>query len=140
MIQFARFDEDGRYTMSGHTTEDGLAMEDPAWIYVGPVDISQHYHDRVTGTPVPFPPKPSDAHNSFDFKEKTWTFDKDRARFEVMAQRFRLLTGSDWVTTRAIEHGVPVPKPWAEYRQALRDIPLQSGYPTHVVWPVEPSN
>jgi IS1 family transposase len=28
---------------------------------------------------------------------------------------------------------------WRTYRQALRDIPSQSGFPTNVTWPVEPS-
>ena len=27
---------------------------------------------------------------------------------------------------------------WADYRQALLDIPKQSGFPTDVVWPVKP--
>ena len=27
---------------------------------------------------------------------------------------------------------------WRTYRQALRDIPAQSGFPTTVIWPVEP--
>jgi len=140
MIHFARFDADGRYTMAGQTTPDGLAMEDQDWVYVGEVDISCHYHDRVTGFPVPFPPKPSSAHNKFDYHEKCWTFDTELAKFDVMAKRFSLLAESDWVTTRAVEQGTAVPVAWANYRQALRDIPTQSGYPTHVVWPVAPSN
>ena len=28
---------------------------------------------------------------------------------------------------------------WRTYRQALRDIPAQAGFPTDVTWPVEPS-
>jgi len=28
---------------------------------------------------------------------------------------------------------------WRTYRQALRDVPAQSGFPTNVTWPVEPS-
>jgi len=28
---------------------------------------------------------------------------------------------------------------WRTYRQALRDVPDQSGFPTNVIWPVEPS-
>lgn len=27
---------------------------------------------------------------------------------------------------------------WRTYRQALRDVPAQSGFPTNVIWPVEP--
>lgn len=32
-----------------------------------------------------------------------------------------------------------VPDEWRTYRQSLRDVPLQSGFPTNVTWPVEPS-
>ena len=28
---------------------------------------------------------------------------------------------------------------WRTYRQALRDVPAQAGFPTNVTWPVEPS-
>ena len=28
---------------------------------------------------------------------------------------------------------------WTTYRQALRDVPAQSGFPANVTWPVEPS-
>lgn len=28
---------------------------------------------------------------------------------------------------------------WATYRQALRDVPSQSGFPDNIVWPVPPT-
>ena len=28
---------------------------------------------------------------------------------------------------------------WMAFRQALRDIPLQAGFPTNIVWPAEPA-
>jgi hypothetical protein len=28
---------------------------------------------------------------------------------------------------------------WMAFRQALRDIPLQSGFPTNIQWPSEPA-
>jgi hypothetical protein len=28
---------------------------------------------------------------------------------------------------------------WMAFRQALRDIPLQAGFPTNIVWPSEPT-
>ena len=28
---------------------------------------------------------------------------------------------------------------WIAFRQALRDIPLQAGFPTEIVWPTEPA-
>jgi len=31
-----------------------------------------------------------------------------------------------------------VPDAWRTYRQALRDIPAQSGFPSNVIWPDDP--
>jgi hypothetical protein len=28
---------------------------------------------------------------------------------------------------------------WMAFRQALRNIPLQAGFPTNIVWPTEPA-
>jgi hypothetical protein len=58
--------------------------------------------------------------------------------------RDRLLTECDWVVTKAIEQnaqdnlGIQIPVVWLNYRQALRDLPQQSGFPVTIVWPVKP--
>lgn len=53
----------------------------------------------------------------------------------VRAERNRKLTASDWTQV----DDAPVDKAaWATYRQALRDVPLQSGFPWDVNWPTEP--
>tara|TARA_R110000787_G_scaffold186342_1_gene297884 strand:+ start:1166 stop:1384 length:219 start_codon:yes stop_codon:yes gene_type:complete len=31
-----------------------------------------------------------------------------------------------------------VPDAWRTYRQALRDVPAQSGFPDNITWPTEP--
>lgn len=54
------------------------------------------------------------------------------------AERDRLLAESDWVTLRALDTGEPVPQAWQEYRQALRDISSQAGFPHEVDWPPLP--
>jgi hypothetical protein len=56
----------------------------------------------------------------------------------VRAQRDAILSQTDWIVTKSLEAGQPVPQEWADYRQALRDIPTQSGFPLAVVWPVKP--
>lgn len=58
----------------------------------------------------------------------------DRAREE----RDRRLNATDWVVVKAQETGTPVPTEWKNYRQALRDITLQEGFPTDVKWPNPP--
>jgi hypothetical protein len=50
-------------------------------------------------------------------------------------RRNKLLTASDWTQVA----DAPVDKAaWATYRQALRDISAQAGFPATVVWPTQP--
>ena len=59
----------------------------------------------------------------------------DRAAAEIRKERDAKLTDSDWTQVA----DAPVNKAaWATYRQALRDIPSQAGFPNEVTWPVEP--
>ena len=53
---------------------------------------------------------------------------------EVRAERDKLLAASD---TMALADRIT--DEWRTYRQALRDVPTQAGFPTSVTWPVEPS-
>lgn len=53
---------------------------------------------------------------------------------EVRAKRNQLLVQSDWTQVA----DVPVDKAaWATYRQLLRDITAQEGFPLEVIWPEE---
>jgi hypothetical protein len=53
---------------------------------------------------------------------------------EVRAERDSKLANSDWTQVA----DAPVDKAaWATYRQALRDIPSQAGFPWDINWPVE---
>jgi len=35
--------------------------------------------------------------------------------------------------------GTTIPDEWKNYRQALRDVPQQAGFPNDIEWPEEPS-
>ena len=53
----------------------------------------------------------------------------------VRAERDRLLADCDWTQVA----NAPVDaSAWATYRQALRDVPLQNGFPHEVTWPEKP--
>ena len=52
-------------------------------------------------------------------------------------QRDSLLQQSDWRVVKAADIGVPISQEWKDYRQALRDITLQSD-PFSIVWPTPP--
>lgn len=82
------------------------------------------------------PPKPSDNHFWVDGQ---WQVDLIGLAEKVRTQRDILLSKTDWIVAKAYETQTPVPQEWAQYRQALRDIPQQNGFPTDVVFPVEPN-
>lgn len=80
----------------------------------------------------------------------TWAWDEASGSWEPRATalararmargvRTRLLAASDWVVARAAETGHPIPPEWAAYRQALRDITEQPGFPIEITWPAEPA-
>lgn len=56
----------------------------------------------------------------------------------VLNERSSLLNSTDFVTLRATEKGEPIPAPWIEYRQQLRDMTKQQNFPFNVVWPEVP--
>lgn len=62
----------------------------------------------------------------------------DREAANVRAHRDNLLQETDWIVAKAYERGEPVPANWASYRQALRNITAQTGFPYSVEWPTKP--
>jgi len=52
--------------------------------------------------------------------------------------RDSLLAECDWVIVMSLEAGRTIPAEWATYRQALRDLPQQAGFPVTIDWPVKP--
>jgi hypothetical protein len=96
--------------------------------------------DVQTGEVVDYqPPRPSPNHD-WDEQTKRWIYVKTDADIaaEVRAKRDELFTVGDSVILRAIRRGEPVPQAWADYQQALADVPSQPGFPRSVVWPPIP--
>jgi len=56
----------------------------------------------------------------------------------VRSSRDQKLVESDWVVIKSMETDVPELDAWKSYRQALRNIPQQSGFPWNVNWPENP--
>jgi hypothetical protein len=48
------------------------------------------------------------------------------------------LEETDWVVTKHLELGLPIPEAWLTYRQGLRDITSQPQFPDFVNWPEKP--
>lgn len=57
---------------------------------------------------------------------------------EIRAERNRLLAESDWTQGADSPLSNEQKAAWATYRQALRDVPEQPGFPYDVVWPTQP--
>lgn len=58
---------------------------------------------------------------------------------KVRDQRNQKLKDTDWTVIKALESNTPQSFDMAAYRQALRDIPSQSGFPWTVNWPDQPA-
>lgn len=52
--------------------------------------------------------------------------------------RNSLLQESDWVVIKATEQGQQVSSDWLNYRENLRTVPDQAGFPHNIDWPTKP--
>jgi hypothetical protein len=62
----------------------------------------------------------------------------ETAAKSVRQQRDRLLAECDWIVIMHTEKGTNIPAAWEIYRQSLRDITAQAGFPHNVQWPAKP--
>jgi len=92
-------------------------------------------YKQINNEVVPFSPE---EEAEWDAKEASDAADT------VRQERDKLLSESDWVTVKAVDQnaqdnlGIQVPQVWLDYRQALRDITAQAGFPNNVKWPTKP--
>ena len=69
----------------------------------------------------------------------------DDVAIQIRTERNKRLADTDWRVTYEVEKasndglGITVPTVWTTYRQALRDITAQPGFPHNVTWPEEPT-
>ena len=80
-------------------------------------------------------PKPSPYH-VFDSSSGSWVLESSALAEITRLQRYELLAKSDW--TQLPDVPLATKEAWAAYRQALRDITEQPGFPFDVVWPQPP--
>ena len=101
----------------------------------GFVDDANYYIEN--GIPIAIPTSPS-PYAVFNFSTKQWVLNENLAIAEVSDQRQKLLYASDWTQIPNNPLTAEKQAEWATYRQQLRDIPSQSGYPFNVIWPTPP--
>ena len=88
------------------------------------------YHN-INGQSVQFTAQEETAR---DAEEAAWAAGANaRTAAEVRKERDAKLAATDWRASS----DVALSTEWRTYRQALRDVPTQSGFP-NVTWPTEP--
>lgn len=89
------------------------------------------YHN-INGQMVQFT---ADEETARDAEEQAWSDGADtRVAIAVRKERDALLAATDWMANS----DVTMTSGWATYRQALRDVPAQSGFPNTITWPTKP--
>jgi hypothetical protein len=85
----------------------------------------------------------STADGTVEFSEEDYAIhqaDKERAiadaPIRVREKRNELLNKTDW--SQVVDVPQAIKDKYATYRQALRDVPQQEGFPATVVWPTQP--
>lgn len=112
---------------------DGFVFVTPA------VDIAYDAstHSAVLGDPTLVNGTWTQEYTAIPLSEEELQRVATEAAWQVRQDRDLKLTASDWTQVA----DAPVDKAaWATYRQALRDIPTQAGFPSAVVWPVVPTS
>lgn len=94
------------------------------------------------GNLIPIPPQPQDGFNvyNFDYTSKTWQLDLSATAQIIRSMRDTSLEAVDrvnpvWYASLTQEQQQEL----ATYRQALLNVPAQSGFPTNVSWPIKPT-
>ena len=86
---------------------------------------------RFEFTVADFPDAPVPEKPDYNPDQKALDAEAD----EVRSERDKLLAATDWTQVA----DAPVDQAaYAEYRQALRDVPEQAGFPSDVDWPEKP--
>lgn len=92
--------------------------------------IDTVYFDGENIVDIPAAPN---AFSIFDYSTLSW---KTTNTALIVSERTRLLAASDW--TQMPDVDIPTKAEWAIYRQSLRDLTQQAGFPTDIVWPTPP--
>lgn len=117
-------------TLSGY-----VAILDEAGAFVEVRDLGPQPVAVKPGRAVAIDPPPSPQHV---YDGSAWVLVVPELSADaVRAERDKLLRQCDWTQLAdAPVNGLN----WAVYRQALRDVPEQAGFPANVIWPTPPTD
>ena len=90
---------------------------------------------RHHATPEGNVPFTAEEETERDAEIAAWAAEADdRAAAEARDKRNGLLAATDWTANS----DVTMTTEMTAYRQALRDVPTQAGWPTNISWPTAP--
>lgn len=90
----------------------------------------------VTGEIVQIP-YTAEEQVEYEIKKAAWDAGaNDRKAAEVRAERNTKLAATDWTQTADVPQAIK--DSYAPYRQALRDVTTQTGFPWTITWPDAP--
>lgn len=124
--------DNGQITKSGQCQDIDFDKYGPN-VIEGVANDSTQYVEN--GQIVDMPPKP-DGEAYFNYETKQWIRDSEAQGYVIKAKRNMLLAESDW--TQLPDVPINTKTQWATYRQELRDVTSQTGYPFDVIWPTKP--
>jgi len=119
---------------------DSIAANLPTEHYVeGYYDGDKHYIDIATKTAIQKGDKPYPLAN-WDYTSKQWLIDSTTIISQIRNIRNDLLSQIDrvnpvWYSTLTADQQNQL----IAYRQALLDVPQQSGFPATIEWPTKPT-
>jgi hypothetical protein len=128
------------YLPSGEITKSGICQDETFYLQAsegGSIIEAEFKGNQYVqdGALVNMPPKP-EGDWYFDYVTKEWAQDISALSAQAIKQRNDLLLASDWTQLP----DAPADKQaWAEYRQHLRDVTQQSGFPITIDWGTPPS-
>jgi len=127
----------GQIIKTGYVTEGDISLQAGEGETAIPVPSRPGLDWILNGQVIPLSEKPAGEY-IFDYEVKEWVPNITIATEKAIEKRNKLLTDSDWTQ---IPNGPLSPEAvqqWAVYRQELRDVPEQSGFPMRIIWPVSP--
>jgi hypothetical protein len=96
------------------------------------------FYIDITSLDIKIIPQKPDEYHVFNSITKDWDYSEPLLRADVINKRNNLLFSSDWTDTVSASTRLENYNAWQFYRQQLRDITKQEGYPFNVIWPTQP--
>lgn len=134
-----------------HYTIDQLRRDYPQTSFPDKIpDTLLAEYDVYPVTSLPIPPRNPQTHylkqSDFYQVDGQWRvhytsepLPESQVADTMRSKRNQLLAETDWVIVVSYEQESIVPDSWKQYRQTLRDITAQPGFPYEIEWPEKPS-